>query len=62
MMEIKVKIDCGEKTCDKCKLLGFDIETYTPYGFCTGFSKELKTAGNNYLRLPECIAAEVKNA
>jgi hypothetical protein len=62
MREIAIKIDCGEKKCDKC-MFAFSTKTSSP--FCCAFNdfkwgdKGLTTTGyRNYLRLPECLEAE----
>jgi hypothetical protein len=62
MREITIKIDCGEKTCDKCT---FVWGTKTRTTFCGHFNDYgsddaalTATDNGNYLRLPECLEAE----
>ena len=59
-MKITVEIDCGERTCLKCrKPFNFKSEhTGEILTWCGVFLKELvPVSGGPYKRLPECIAA-----
>ena len=64
MGKIVIEIKCKEKTCDSCE---FIYGEKTGNTFCGRFNGPgdtgiLTREGNTYLRLPECLAAEVKEA
>jgi len=55
------KLNCGEKTCDNCDYLHFITSPAKITYFCYLFN--YKTIGEyEKPRLPECLAAEVRNA
>ena len=56
MKKIVIEINCGAETCDQCEFVWG--ATITP--FCRRFDKLLTaTFSETFLRLPECLEAEV---
>ena len=68
MAKIVIEVTCGKETCDDCEFVYGTASGYTP--FCRVFSDlspginpeegDLTKFGGTYLRLSECIAAEVR--
>ena len=64
MAKIVIEVNCGKETCDDCEFVYGTASGYTP--FCHEFKNtitghgHLTVVGKTYLRLSECIAAEVK--
>jgi hypothetical protein len=57
MAKITIDISCKKTTCHDCSLLNYSMMTGA---YCCAFNNFVKAKGNGYLRLPECIKAEVK--
>jgi hypothetical protein len=62
MAELKIKINCGKKTCGKCKKKYYNGSSFYPH--CSIFDSPdgegkilFETDDGQILRLPECIMA-----
>ena len=59
MPEIKIKIDCGETTCQGCGRNRVILNNDGSYQCmaCAVFNKNLTVNGYSFNRLPECLEA-----
>ena len=63
MRKIVIEIECGDNTCGECKFLyrAYSSDPFRCESFGYEALKALKIKGEmKYMRLPECLAAEVK--
>jgi len=54
---IELEIKCKDKTCDQCNFKHYDLARGA---ICLLYDADLKSRGSSFLRLPECLNAEVK--